>query len=251
MGTIGLIAAMAEEIRPLLRRAGKWERVGCGAFRCYRFQISAMDCLLVESGIGPTRAAAAARALLSLVTPRLLVSFGIAGAVEADLRIGDVIIAGKACLLEDGSPEHPLPLAPLPEAAQTAAGRALEPSGAHLYPGTTITTRGSQVVLGGPGKLVHPVLEMETAAIARIAADRGIPLLALRSISDNPGEPIPINLEGWYDEEYHLVIPKVIRVILGNPRLLPQLLKLYQNSRKAEQNLAVALMAVLDHLPAA
>jgi len=58
-------------------------------------------------------------------------------------------------------------------------------------------------------ELENPVLEMETAAIAQAARIRR-PLPALRGISDNPAEPLPVDLSAVMDASYRLRVGKLI-----------------------------------------
>ncbi|HEX7540571.1 MAG TPA: hypothetical protein VF352_00455 [Anaerolineales bacterium] len=246
METIGLIAAMPSESHALLRCIKGWKRVTLGKFRSYRFQISGRDCLLVTSGIGLKRAMDATRALLTETSPTLLVSFGIAGAVYEDLHIGDVVIAENTCLLDKNLPGQIQPLVTLSETAWEAAVQVLQPEGARLLAGTAITTRGSQ---GAPQQLEempHPVLEMETAGIAQVAAERGIPLLSIRSISDGPQSPIPFNLEAMMDDEYNFRVGKMILMVLRHPQIIFQSRQMLQNSRKAADHAARALVVALS-----
>jgi adenosylhomocysteine nucleosidase len=245
METIGLIAAMPQESGALLRCVEGWERTVLGSFRCYRFRLSDRDCLLVTSGIGMKRAMDATRALLAATRPQFLVSFGVAGAVDDDLHIGDVVIASHVCLLEKGVPGRLQRLAPLSDAAWQAAARALQPRGAHLVSGTAITTRGSQAVRLPSEEMPHPVLEMETAGIAQVAAGQGIPLLSLRSVSDGPQAPIPFDLEAMTDSEYNYRIGRMIRAVLRRPQIILQSLRLVRNVRMAAENAAIALVAAL------
>ena len=248
METIGLIAAMSQESAALLRCVGKRERTRLGPLRGFRFQLAGQDCLLVTSGMGLERAAQATRALLEAINPQLLVSFGIAGAVHDDLNIGDVVNARNVCLLEKGVPGLLLPLKALTETAWKAAAQALQPRGARLLQGTAITTRGSQVTPQQAGELSNPVLEMETIGIARVAAEKGIPLISLRAISDGPRAPIPLDLEAMMDEEYHYRIGAMIGMILRQPRILLQSRQIVQNSSIAAQNTAIALVAALGQI---
>jgi nucleoside phosphorylase len=121
METIGLIAAMTQESDALLRCIRKWERTELGPFRAVRFRLLDRDCLLVTTGMGLQRAADGTHALLAAITPHLLISFGIAGAVNDNLHIGDVVVAGSTWLLDMGLPGQPQPLASLSEAAWNAA----------------------------------------------------------------------------------------------------------------------------------
>jgi adenosylhomocysteine nucleosidase len=246
METIGLIAAMPQESEALLRCIKEWRRIVLGRFRGVRFRFMDRNCLLVISGIGFNRAVDATRELLAVTSPHLLVSFGIAGAVNDDLNIGDVVIAGNTCLLNKGLPSQLQALASLSEAAWNAAALVLRPASARLVAGTAITTRGSQVVLQQLEEMTHPVLEMETAGIALVAAEVGIPLVSIRSVSDGPHSPIPFDLEAMLDEKYNLRIGKLLLMILRRPQILFKSHQLMQNFRLAADNAAKVLVAALS-----
>jgi len=246
METIGLIAAMPQESEALLRCVKEWKRTTFDPFRGARFQLMERDCLLVTSGMGLTRAMDATRALLAGSSAHLLVSFGIAGAVNDDLHVGDVVVAWNTCLLDKGLPSQFHSLASLSEASWNAAAQVLQPAGAHLVPGTAITTRGSQVVLQQLEQMTHPVLEMETAGIATVAAEMGIPLVSIRSVSDGPQSPIPFDLESILDEKYNFRIGKLLMLVLRRPQIIFQSRQMMQNSRKAADNAAKALVAALS-----
>jgi adenosylhomocysteine nucleosidase len=203
------------------------------------------DCLMVTSGMGHKRAMHGTRALLAATSPHLLVSFGIAGAVSDDLRIGDVIVARNTCLLDMGLPGQFRPLASLSEAAWNAATQVLQQDGARLVAGTAITTRGSHV-LQPLEEIAHPVLEMETAGIAQVAAEMGIPLVSIRSISDGPQSPIPFDLEAILDEKYNLRIGKMLMMVLRSPQIILQSRQMMQNIRIAADHAARALVAALS-----
>ncbi len=246
METIGLIAAMPQESEALLRCINGWKRTALSPFRGFRFQISDRNCLLVTSGMGLKRAIDATRSLLADTSPHLLVSFGIAGSINDNLQIGDVVVSGNSCLLDRGLPGQFQPLASLSEEAWNAASRVLKPEGALLVSGTAITTRGSHVVLQGLDKLASPILEMETGGIARVAAEMGIPLVSIRSISDRPQSPIPFALETILDDNDNLRVGKLLMMVFRHPQLLFQSRQMMQNSRKAANHAARALIAVLS-----
>jgi adenosylhomocysteine nucleosidase len=246
METIGILAAMSQESDAVLRLIGQRECTDLGAYRCYRFRIFGRECWLLTSGMGIRRAAQATRALIDVASPQLLVSVGIAGAVNADLEIGDVVASTDTCLLEDGLPGPFQPLARLSQAAWQAAKQALQPGGAGLYIGTAITTHGTQFIQQQAAQPSNPVLEMETAGIAGVAVQQGLPLLSLRAISDGPRAPIPFSLEKMMDGHDNLRSGAIIQTILGHPRMLPQLVRMGRNTRMAADNAALALFAALS-----
>ena len=245
METIGIIGAMPQESQAVLRLVGKRNRSDLGPYRCYRFQLLGRDCWLVTSGMGIQRAAQATRALIEATSPQLLISVGIAGAVEADLKIGDVVVSTNNCVLDKGLPGPFQTLAGLSEPAWQAVEQALQPGGAGLYRGTAVTTHGGQFVQSPSAPLIHPVLEMETAGILGAAAEKGIPMLSLRAISDGPRAPIPFDLEKMFDEKDNLRTGEIIKTMLGHPKILPQLVRNGSNSRLAADNAALVLLAAL------
>jgi adenosylhomocysteine nucleosidase len=244
--TIGLIAAMSQESDALLRFIPKREAYTLGSFRAVRFQLADRSCVLATSGMGIEHAADCVRRLVATAHPQLLLSFGIAGAVNTDLNIGDVVVSSSNCTWGSGSPGPLLPLALFSKQAWEAAVQALLPEGARLAAGTAITTRGSQVMPGTVASLANPILEMETAGIAQAAIAAGIPLLSIRSISDGPKAPIPLDLEAIMDEQYALRIGKILGMVIRNPRLISQLQPMMQNSAKAARCCALAVLAALS-----
>ena len=246
MQTIGLIAAMTQERDALLRWFKGWQRLAVGPLRGHGWVISGMTCLLVTSGMGLRQASQAARHLLEHSSPQLLISFGIAGAVNPDLEIGDVVLAQAVCRMEHGVIEALSPLAPWPEAAREAASLALAGRGRRLLSGTAVTTGGSPVMESQLGAMQHPVLEMETAGIAQVAAQAGIPLLSLRAISDGPRAPIPIDLGQVMDADANLRAGKLLREVIRDPGIILQSRRMLRNTRIAADNAALALVAALS-----
>jgi adenosylhomocysteine nucleosidase len=244
METTGLIAAMNQESDALLRLIKGWKRISLGQFKGYRFKCGGRNCVLIITGWGRKRAGEATRILLAEVNPKVLISFGIAGAVHSDLQIGDVVVSNKSCVLEDGSLGQFQPLASLSIPARKAISEAL-PNKAKLYIGMTITTHGSQVTLQKGDEYPHPVLEMETSGIAQAAADKGIPLLSIRSISDNPQAPIPIDLAAAMDDDDNLLVGKLLMMVLRDPKIIFKSSHMMNNSRIAADNAALAVIAVL------
>jgi adenosylhomocysteine nucleosidase len=246
MAPIGLIAAMTQESNALLHCVNGGKRIALGKFSGKCLELSGQTCIMVTSGMGTWRASEATRELVKINAPSLLISFGIAGAVDVDLEIGDVVLVEGVCRLDQGVASQPLPIDHWSDAAKEAAARVLTGRGAHLFTGTAVTTGGSQILGNSFTYLVHPILEMETAGIAQVAAEKGIPLLSLRAISDGPCAPIPINLDKMMDEKANLRIGMILLEMVRHPRIALQFGGLIRNSRIAAENAAIALTAALS-----
>jgi nucleoside phosphorylase len=191
------------------------------------------------------RAEEATEVLIDQVHPDLILSYGIAGATEVELNIGDAVIAEDHFLLKDGKLEKKKESATLSRATQKAIEKSLKQTNARLFFGSTVTTRGSQLIPKTRKELVHPVLEMETAGVMQGILGTGIPMISLRTISDGPVAPIPFDLEAMVDEDYHMHMGKIILAILRRPAILAQALKMSKNSQFATENAAIATLAAL------
>jgi nucleoside phosphorylase len=248
METIGLIAAMPQESAALLRCIHGGQRITLGPFSGKIFELSGLTCVLVTSGMGVRRASEAARELVEISPPRLLISFGIAGAVEADLEIGDVVAIKAFCKLVEGVPSPLLPLKPWLEPALEAASQVLGSRGTRLFNGTAVTNGGSQILGSQLREMEHPVLEMETAGIAQVAMEKGIPLLSMRAISDGPRAPLPFDLGEIMDKDANLRLSKILMAIVRKPSIILRFSELMRNSRLAADNAAIALIAAIGFL---
>jgi hypothetical protein len=91
----------------------------------------------------------------------------------------------------------------------------------------------------------NPVLDMETAGIAQVASEHGNAVLALRAVSDGPGEPLSFDLEAMTDEDFNLSILKAAVMVIQRPRLALASFRIIRNVEKASDNAAAALAAVM------
>jgi adenosylhomocysteine nucleosidase len=246
MRKIGLVAAMAQESKALLHQLTTWDRISLSHFQASRFELSGQQCVLITSGMGMQRAAAATRELMNDFSPHLLISFGIAGAVDAELQVGDVVLAESVCQFDRGVVSPLIPLSHWMDAAYKAISHIVSEQGHRVYTGTAVTTNGSQATQVQLGDLLHPILEMETAGIAREAVEKGIPLLSLRAISDGPSAPLPFVLGEVMDEHANLRTGGLLRLILRHPGIIFQSLRMRRNSRIAEESAASSLLAAIS-----
>jgi adenosylhomocysteine nucleosidase len=244
---IGLIAAMPLESRALLRLVRDAKRTDIKKLSIDIFTVSSLSCVLVTSGMGMRRAGEATSYLVENFSLDQLISFGIAGAVEQELDIGDVVLADRFCQLDQGSPGKIIQLAVWPEAARESMRQQLAGHGKKLFNGTAVTTTGTQVSGEQLPGINHPVLEMETAGIARVATEIGIPFLSLRAISDGPRAPIPIDLSTALDDDANLKVGELFKAILRNPRIIIQSRRMLRNTAIAADHAALALYTTLKH----
>jgi adenosylhomocysteine nucleosidase len=250
---IGMIAAMPEEIKPFIRRAGACNREKIDGFDAWRFNLGRREILLVRSGMGPENAAAAARALIAAARPERIINFGVGGGVTGGTGVGDVVVADRILLYKERLfSEQPGIVAGKTDELVGLLDREFQGKGLQIRRGTFITAgqimSKQEMAPLLPTGIVNPVLEMETAAVALAAHEGNVPLIAIRAISDGAEEELGFTIGEFADRELKIRPGKVLLTVVKKPWIVPQLLRLARNSRIAGENLAAALAALLKAL---
>lgn len=217
IGPIGVVTGMASEVRALSGIAGL-------AVRC--------------EGPGPEPAARAARALLD-EGARALVSAGVCGALDPALGPGDAILPTRVVNRHDDT-ESWLVDAPWHAAVMALAGGADAPfrTGALLGSDRAVASVDGKHHLAARTGAV--AVDMESHAVARVAADAGVPFLVLRTVADTAADPLPSWLKGVLNRDGTPNPGMAARRILAGPWRLPTLLTLARRARLAEAALTRA-----------
>lgn len=248
---IGLLAAMPEEIKPLLKQVGTYEKLSAAGFNLYRFTINGRSCRLIESGIGIRRAEKAARALIASEHPDVIISFGFGGAVQSGMAVGDLAIA-RSIRLHRGrnSDAREGIVLPVPAKVRQTLEAVCIQRGCAIREGDFLT---SEIILNKkelagalPQDVANPVLDMETWAVALVAAREKIPLLAIRAVSDTADEELGFSIGEFTDSDMNMRISKILSTIARKPGIIPQLIRLARNSRIAGRNLAAAVEHLIE-----
>lgn len=149
---------------------------------------------ILQSGPGAQRAGQAATAALAAGASGL-VSFGLAGALRAELAPGAVLLPRRVRSATAAFAADPVWHAALADAVRSAG---LTPSFDDLLSvPAALTTPGEKSAAAAGGAVAA---DMESAAIAAVAARAGARFLALRVIVDAAGDSLPADVERWVDE---------------------------------------------------
>ena len=150
-------------------------------------------------GMGLVNAAATAQHLIDAYTPDAIIFSGIAGNLNRDLHINDVVLGGTLRYLDTdmrlvgqwtpGTEDAPVEEFHSDAHLLEVADAALTEAGIHHITG--IIASGNYFV-DTPEKVNEVVVrtgadavEMEGAAVAHVAARNGVPALVIRALSDN------------------------------------------------------------------
>lgn len=193
-----------------------------------------------STGIGKVNAAVAATRLCERFAPLMVVFSGVAGGLDPELGIGDVVIGTNviqhdAGVLTDGgietyqaghipffNPTERLGFQPSPKLLESVRSALGEPpmrlgAGGRIAYGTILT--GDQFLASDSerARLHHRfdglAIEMECGAVAQVADEYGIDHLAIRTISDRAGAGSPIDFTEFLDTVAHQTV-QVLRRIL-------------------------------------
>ncbi len=238
---LAITGAFGQEVVDLRRQMVIEESVARCGFRLYRGKLKSKDTLLVQTGMGRQRAENATQFVLERYPVTAIISLGFAGALNPELRIGDVVVCSTLYgQTGSGQEKQDEPCAPdanlLSLASQGAGDRATR---FHLGSGVTVLQlNASTQKMQGLSETYHAdIVDMESYWIARIASARQIPFIAIRSISDNMQSSVQ-PFDRILDSDGELLWKKAALCFLLHPWYLLNVFTLYRNSRPAKRNLA-------------
>ncbi len=137
------------------------------------------EAMLVANGAGRTAAVSGARRMLATRRFRALISTGFAGALDPSLEVGEILVADPVL---DGCRKY---RGQMPSACPQGVRR-----GALLTVDEVVQSARAKLELAGRGALA---VDMEAAAVADLAAERGLAFYCVRSISDRATEDFPVD----------------------------------------------------------
>ena len=241
---IAVFVAMESELAGLARRLNAREHETIGGRRVVCGRCGGAEVLVCRTGIGE-RVEGAMRTVLERSEASVVVSAGLAGALDPDLRAGDLVLCET--VVSGADPQAPVVLsdARLLEAAASAAARA----GLRVRRGRSLTVdrvAGDSAAKAGLRRTSGAdVVEMESHRAGRIAAERGLPFLAARVVLDEAADLLP-ELPGVVAPDGSTRMWAVLPYLVAHPQRLPLLLRLARSQRRAMQTLALFLEAFAD-----
>jgi adenosylhomocysteine nucleosidase len=239
---IAFIVAMPEEFRAVTCHMDALTTLRIGQYKACTGTFTNHDIFVLESGMGFDNAARAAETLIGTVWPDILISAGFCGGIAPDLGVGAVVLATRLVLLSgDVVVDVPVEFAVASRNFVSRQSVSGYPAFGSLFISTPVITSKAHIASLLPIGSPHPVVEMESAAIAQISAEKGIPFVGIRSVSDPAGEELGFSLNEFCDDRMRIRIPLVLLTIFRKPRIIPQLVRLSRNSRIAGASLARAI----------
>ncbi len=171
---------------------------------------------------------------------KILLSFGIAGALDQTLNPGDLIIPDLVLHSNDGSFETSA------DQLKIRLDNRIEfKSGSLLGSNKLIASASKKLSLFKSTGAI--AVDMESMAVAKAARDYNLPFLVVRAISDTAGQNLPSAILSTIDDQGKTRIGTMLWELTKRPYELPGLIKLAINSNKAFATLRrVATLIVND-----
>ncbi|NOQ30977.1 MAG: 5'-methylthioadenosine/adenosylhomocysteine nucleosidase [Helicobacteraceae bacterium] len=194
---IAIMGAMPEEVAPILEKVGEYKVTEYASNKYYEATYNGVELVIAYSKIGKVFSTLTATTMIEKFGCEKLLFSGVAGAVSADLKVGDLIIASSLAQhdLDITAFGHPYGYVPegkqfietdksLREVAKSVASE----MGVTVKEGVIVT--GDQFVCDLDRKnwiestFKADALEMEGASVACVCDSLDVPFFILRSISD-------------------------------------------------------------------
>ena len=221
---LGMVVALPGEAKAMLGRCqwsshGELELYSSGG-------LASGNTLWVRCGMGPERAAKAGAYLIEHGVTHLGIA-GVSGGLDPDLRSGQLVLASEV-VDEDG---NRWPVDPSFHRALTACFGSEIRTGGILTTASPLLTSAQKALRFERCKAL--AVDMESAAVARVAASSGRPFFAIRAICDEANRSVPAALFDLVDELGRPRLLKLIGSLLHQPTLLPVLMRMQADFDRA------------------
>jgi adenosylhomocysteine/aminodeoxyfutalosine nucleosidase len=196
--TIGIIGAMVEEITPILEKVEVIEEIDYGNNRYFKATFEGLDLVIAYSKIGKVNSTLTTATMIEVFNCEKILFSGVAGAINENLNIGDLIIADKLCQHDLDITAFGHPHGFVPESKifietckdiNLIAFEVAKELSLKLQVGVIAT--GDQFIANQEKKewikntFDADAIEMEGASVGFVCDSLNVPFFALRAISDS------------------------------------------------------------------
>ncbi len=231
---IAVTFALPAESSEFLKRLENKSRADRNGVRITDGNIDDRDVEVLHTGVGQKVCRERIGKFLQDQRFELLISTGFAGALNEELRVGDLLLAKNFSTID----LHP---------------RRSSPSNLPIHVADLLTTPTLIDSSDERNKIAREsgaaAVDMETEFIVRACAAHGVPILSLRIITDTPREPFPAPPKVLFDiEQQRTRMTALARFFLAHPNRLPRLAQFARRIAHARKTLANALVDVVRAL---
>lgn len=231
---IAVTFALPVESADFVRLLEDRETVSRDGLQSVRGNLHGQPVAVLHTGVGAAACRESLNAFLRAESFDYLISAGLAGALDPELKLGDLLIAenhSSRALLE--SPHVDLQEASIYLADVVTAPRIVE-------------AKDEREKLARESGAA--AVDMETSVIAKACADHDLPMISLRAISDTLDEPFPAPADVLFDvDRQKTPAGRLALYLLTHPAAIGRLRNYAKQIAAARRNLTSALSSLLQN----
>lgn len=208
------------------------------AFDLFKTNYGPHELAVLLTGMGRENATEAMRSI-PVGQCDLCISSGLAGALDASLKPGDVVVARTSETLD-----HSLMVASDPFLVDSAVTCGARPVDTLLTSNKILATADEKQEVSALGAII----DMETSHILATAVQHRVPAVAVRAVSDSAEEDLPVDFSRVLDSRGRLRFTGIVTDLVLHPYRIAPLLKFAGQSRAASVKLADFLDRYISEL---
>jgi nucleoside phosphorylase len=231
MTRIAVTFALPAESSEFLRRLGNKSRANRNGIRIVHGTIGHRSIEVIHTGVGENICRQRIGRFLENQQFDFLISTGFAGALDNELQINDLLVAKNFSTVD------------LKDVQSSLSNVSIHAANMLTVPALIDSSEERERMARESGA---SAVDMETEFIARACAVHGIPLLALRVITDTPTQLFPAPPHVLFDiQQQRTDIAAFAKFLLAHPRRLPCLVQFARRIARARTTLAKALVEIV------
>jgi nucleoside phosphorylase len=231
---IAVTFALPAESSEFLRRLGNKSRADRNGITIVRGTIDHRSIEVIHTGVGEDISSQRIGKFLGNQQFDFLISAGFAGSLNRELQVNDLLVAKNFSTLDRKQAQSSLSNVPIYAANMLTV------------PALIDSSEEREKIARESGA---SAVDMETEFIARTCAVHGLPLLALRVITDTPTQPFPAPPSVLFDiQQQRLHIVVLAKFFLAHPTRIPGLIQFARRIARARKTLSNALVQIVREL---
>lgn len=238
---IGIVCALPIELGAFLERCERTRKYTGGEFVFRGGRCGDAKVAIVESGVGFARAHRAALAMVDAHTPPWIVSCGFSGALLPEMEVGNIVMATAIADAHDHEVTVDVKMPADPDKG-LYCGRILTADA------LVRTVEEKQALADRHGAIA---VDLESLAVAQVAADQKKGFLAVRAISDDMSADLPPEVLSVIGPTGMMRLGAALGAALNRPGSVKEMWRLRESAHSAAEKLATFLEGVVVQLHAA
>ena len=237
---IGIVCSLPLELEPFLKRCQRVHTYTGGDFTFKGGRYDGIRVAVVECGMGYARARRATEALIEGHSPSWLLSCGFAGALQPQMKVGNIIVANE--IVDQHGQQFSIDIKLASDAARG------------MYVGRVLTADEIVRTIAEKQALHDQygaiAVDMESLAVAQVARDRHVRFMGVRAISDDMSADLPSEVLSVMGGSGAVRVGAVIGALWKRPSSMKDMLNLRGHAEAASKSLASFLDGVVHQLHA-